>query len=126
MSNIKAFNLAVADIFALLYERFPLKITVFGVDEFLSENIREYDKEILKATIEFLEKENFISYRTAKCEHGLYADLSLSLKGLSLLNKIPTEIQERKSNGEIIFNAIKNGSFAVAREAVKQAIARLF
>ena len=126
MNNIKAFNLACADIFALLYENFPLKVKMFKANDFLTENLREYNATILIATLEFLEKESFIVWRTAKVEHGLFADLTLTLKGLSLLNKIPKSLEVKESNGEIIFKAIKNGSFLAASEAVKNAIARLF
>ncbi|MDA3049295.1 hypothetical protein OFO03_05160 [Campylobacter sp. JMF_02 ED1] len=126
MNNIKAFNLAAADIFALLYGKFPLKIALFKAQDFLSENPREYDLKILLATIEFLEKEGFITWRTAKCEQGLFADLTLSLKGLSLLNKTPAELKQKQSAGEVIFNAVKNGSFFIASEAVKNIIAKIF
>ena len=126
MDNIKAFNLACADIFALLYENFPLKVKMFNANDFLEQNLREYDTKILIATLEFLEKEQFIVWRTAKVEHGLFADITLTLKGLSLLNKTPKSLEQKESNGEIIFNAIKKGSFLVASEAVKNAIARLF
>lgn len=70
----------------------------------------------------FLEKEN---YKDSVRDNTLFSYLRISLKGLSILNKTPNELQNKKSYGVIIKEAVKSGSKVAINEVIVNLIATI-
>lgn len=105
--NIKDFNKFTAMLFERLYDSFPNQIVISiedmddGADR---ETIRTY-----ASTMEFLAIEGFIRYSTTTMSN-VYLNVTLTAKGLTILNKIPSVLKEKKTFIEMIKEIAKDGS----------------
>jgi hypothetical protein len=119
MSNMDDFNEATAKILAKLYEAFPQRqsFKVADLVESTDENkIRTYSD-----TIIFLEREGFIRYESY-VTNDHFNNVSLTSKGLAILNSTPDALQERVPLGTKLINAARDGSQAVIKMVVEQLI----
>lgn len=113
--NIKDFNKFTAMLFERLYNSFPnrVMISIEDMDDSADkETIRTY-----ASTVEFLALEGFIRYRTATMDN-VYMDVTLTAKGLTILNKIPSTSKEKKTFIEMIKEIAKDGSKAELRSVI--------
>ncbi|MGZ8225049.1 MAG: hypothetical protein ACXWT3_00230 [Methylococcaceae bacterium] len=85
MTNMEKFNKCAAEIFSLLYEKFPVRIDI------KISNFPEYDnvedRKIFHATVDFLNSEGFLKYTNVV--YGGYVSVVLTSKGLAVLNLTP-------------------------------------
>ena len=105
--NIKDFNNCVAMVLERLYQHFPKPI-ILSTEELDESSDRETIK-TYTATLEFLTQEGFIRYRSATTD-GVFMDVVLTAKGLTLLNAVPEALVEKKSFIDAIKSAFKEGS----------------
>ncbi|WP_132975345.1 hypothetical protein [Thiobaca trueperi] len=115
------FNKCAAEIFGLLYERFPIR-TDIEIQSF-----PEYDdlenREIFFSTVDFLDSEGFI-----KCNdkvYGGYMGVVLTAKGFMVLNSTPKAINEKSTLGDEIKNVLKSGKDEGIKSVIRE-IVRLF
>jgi hypothetical protein len=113
------FNEATAKVLAKLYEAFPQRqsFTVASLIENADENKRRnyFD------TIVFLEHEGFIRYEGTVATDSFH-NVSLTIKGLAILNSIPETLQEKIPLGRKLINAVKEGSQELIKIVVEQLI----
>ncbi len=116
--NIKDFNRCVALVLEKLYQSFP-RPAILAAEEFDEtadkETIRTYT-----ATVEFLQHEGFIRYKSATTDR-VFIDVVLTAKGLTLLNAVPTALAEKKSFIEMMKETFKEGS-KVALKTIIEAL----
>ena len=145
MTNIDKFNTYVAEIFALLYSEFPKKTTInvidrlklnisfppIGSDEvnrklFLDE-LNEAD--LFLDSISWLIESGFL-YGSVKNEVNVLSvikkgvDLTLTPKGLSLLNLFPSSLEDKKSLGDELVDIILSGSKVAAGNIISGALTK--
>jgi hypothetical protein len=119
MSNIDDFNEATAKILAKLYDAFPQRLS-FKVAS-LVEGIDENKLHNYSDTIMFLEREGFIRYESY-ITNDLFIYVSLTSKGLAILNSIPDALQEKGPLGRKLINSVKDGSQELIKIGVEQLI----
>lgn len=135
--NIKTFDKFVGYISAELYTAFPVCIKI-NVCEFLKKIKCEGEEEelIFSETMFWLRGAGFLSFVSPDEKEifpmeGVVASLQfscvvLSAKGLEILKKTPKSVESKESIGEMVKNAIKEGSKAKMIEGVNMALGMLF
>jgi len=118
MSNIEAFNIAAAEIFGQCYQAFPLKVTIsnmdigvaikeaFGEDPDGTFYLNEVEYKIAEATMFWLIEAGYIWCKKPHKSIS-FEGVTLSPKGLEVLNAVPTELTSKESLGEQLSNGIK-------------------
>lgn len=115
MNNIDEFNKAVAMILTRLYDAFPHQIPMdFGSDD---EDADTAKVVFYMSTMKFLEQEGFIRYKSQRLS-GAYNDVSLTMKGLQILNNIPESLKEKKTIASHLKSVFKEGSKSAMRSAI--------
>ena len=116
MRNIEAFNVAVAEIFGQCYQAFPLKVDISKMDigiaikEAFGENhngifdLSDVEYDIAEETVNWLISAGYI---WCKKPGYSFEGVTLSPKGLEVLNAVPTELKSKKSLGEHLSKGIK-------------------
>lgn len=119
MTNIDAFNQAAALVLHALYEAFPQE-RALGPGS-LSSDTDAAVREQMSATIEFLLAEGYV--RGAKTADGAMAPyrLTLTAKGLTVLNAVPDAVQAKAPLGQRLGSALRTGG----REAVNAIISQI-
>lgn len=119
MSNIEAFNVAAAEIFGQCYQTFPLEVTIstmdigtaikesFGEDPDGVFNLDEVEYKIAEATMTWLIEAGYIWHKKPLRSIS-FEGVTLSPKGLEVLNAVPEELNSKKSLGEQLSNGIKS------------------
>jgi hypothetical protein len=119
MSNMDDFNEATALILAKLYEAFPQRIS-FKVTDLIegadANKLRNYGDTIL-----FLTNEGFIRWDTRSSNES-FNHVTLTSKGLTVLNIEPNALQEKISLGTKLMSVVREGSKEVMRTVVQQVI----
>jgi hypothetical protein len=119
MSNMDDFNEAVALILAKLYETFPQRQSfktaslVEGTDD--NKRLNYFD------TFLFLEREGFIRFEGSVATDS-FINVTLTNKGLAVLNETPDVLKEKTSLGTKLINVARDGSKEVIRAVVEQII----
>lgn len=119
MKNIDTFNKMTASVFADLYEAFP-KPLVLQCEEFCAKHSLLESEDICKATVEFLEAEGLIRFKSVSGAN--FAQVSLTMKGLSVLKKTPNSVKHEQSVGELVVEKIKSGAINIASELLQNAL----
>ena len=129
--NIYVFDCFTVGIFAELYKRFPVKTNVNGYEAVAKckykndDKLEELDKMvILKSTFEWLRDNEFIKYDgEVEQGEGIAYNCILTNKGLSVLEKIPKSVNNKKSTiGQKIISEAVTGSIDAGIGLIKQAI----
>jgi len=120
MKNIEMFNKITAGIFAELYEAFPKPI-ILQCEEFCNRHETKGAEDICKATVEFLEAEGLVRFKSAS-GHGLFASISLTMRGFAVLKKVPNSVKPEESVGEIVVEKLKSGAFNIASDVIQNAL----
>ena len=115
MKNIEQFNIVVGFLLAKFYSRFPCKSNVNSrvyVEE-LKALQPDFDWQIGRSglsvvsdTIDFLISEGILSVSDSSSAN--YLNVCLTLKGMNVLNQVPSSIQSKKTLGEQLADAAKN------------------
>lgn len=120
MDNVDKFNKITLALFAKLYGNFPKRYKYISYADFCLEFDFEECQEIFTASLEFLEYEGFIRY-SSSTKDGSFANIGLTLKGLSALQKTPKPIDERSDTiGRSLIKRINENSWQVATNLLSQ------
>jgi hypothetical protein len=105
-SNMELFNQLTVVLLTRLHDNFPVAQNIF------IEDYEEFDSEekqqVFFGTILFLTKENYIA-NTAQIFGG-FLGVSLTSKGLTLLNEKPAAVSKSDSLVELFKDALKDGT----------------
>ncbi|MCK6949017.1 hypothetical protein L8T13_06220 [Enterobacter roggenkampii] len=127
--NLELFNQQTAEIFALLWENFPVA-QVITYEKFNASLPDDYFDQlnspemkalnqlrcVVEGTFTFLQENGYIQYET---DHQSYfRDVRLTEKALSVLNKKPDALSGNEKMGDKIINAVKDGTPGVIAGAV--------
>lgn len=129
MTNIELFNLSVAEILGECYENFPERINIkesdiaFKVleyyDDSVSDDLVAFTDQLFSissSTIEWLEQAGYIW--VGGRDHNDFYRVTLSGKGLELLNLVPDSINNKDTLGSSFLKGTKN----ISKESVLSAI----
>ena len=126
MSNKDEFNRIAAAVLEKLDESFPVPIRLESKDYVDEENTEA--RWLFFHTVEFLSKENLLTF-ASNTDEGHQIDLVvLTGKGLSLLNSVPELLQEKPEPvpfRQKITSALKTGSKETLRIVMNQLIQAL-
>jgi hypothetical protein len=133
--NLEAFDYIVALIFARLFERFPERTAIQGMrlvieaalDKEISDALRQAVPKIFSDTVKWLREEGFIRYSDE--DAGDFRDVTLTLRGLTVLGYVPVSLKESPVPEPMIDKlraALKSGTKTAAHEIIKQAIGKTF
>lgn len=124
--NIQQFNTNVARVFEILYEEFPDPYNI-GPDHFdltarVEEELiwREEAYQTVLSTIRWLSEEKYI--RIQGYSNGLCLGVTLTQKGLAVLNATPDSLHPSETIGAKIKIALADGSKGLVSKAVEQAL----
>lgn len=118
MNNIEAFNIAVAEIFGRCYKEFPLKVSIsnleigvaikdaFGEDPDGYFDLGEVEYQIADAATDWLIKAGYLWCDNPERSIS-FKGVTLTPKGLEILNSVPEELQSKASLGEKLSKGIK-------------------
>lgn len=120
MKNIEMFNTITAGVFAELYGAFPKPI-LLQCEEFCGRHNCKDAEDICKATVEFLEAEGLVRYKSTT-GHGHFAYISLTMRGFAVLKKVPNSVKPEESVGEILVEKLKSGAFNIASDVIQNAL----
>lgn len=127
--NLDLFNQQTAEIFAVLWENFPVQQVIsyekleaaLPDDWFEQLNSPEMKslnqlRSVVDSTFMFLGENGYIQYRT---DNQMYFyDVRLTEKALMVLNKKPEALGGNETMGDKIINAVKDGTPGVIAGAV--------
>ena len=116
--NIDKFEKCSALIFDKLYQSFPIP-NDFNIKDFFEFNTEE-DSYIFYSTVNFLEKEKLIRYQDAV--YGGYIGVTLTARGLAILNSTPKSMVSSESIGSKIIAAVKSGAQEMMKASIREAI----
>jgi hypothetical protein len=111
---MKLFNELSATILDSLFEKFPVAIE-FSIEEFPALKTIE-NSDVFFNTFKFLSNENYIKFQHQV--YGGFIGVTLTSKGLSVLNAIPVSLKEPLSQS--LKNALKKGSEEVLADTMKK------
>ncbi len=127
--NLDLFNQQTAEIFALLWDNFPVpqvitykKFSAELTDDYFfdsnSPEMKSIDKlrSVIAGTFMFLQENGYILYATDH-DRGFF-DVRLTEKALSVLNKKLEALDENETMGDKIISAVKDGTPGVIDDAV--------
>ncbi|WP_146144330.1 hypothetical protein [Photobacterium sp. GB-1] len=130
MNNIDAFNIAVAEILGECYREFPLRVRLskldigetikiaMGDDPDGVHNLSEKEYEIAEEAMNWLMEAGYIWSREPDNRISMEG-VTLSPKGLEILNAVPETLQEKKTLGDLISGGVKTIGKDVATTSVK-------
>lgn len=122
MSNKDEFNRIAASALERLDENFPVPIRLYSKD-YVDEN-SEVERMLFYYTVEFLSKENLLTFDGGDDQAYQIDQAVLTGKGLSLLNSVPELLQEKSEAipfRQKITSALKTGS----KETLKMVMSQL-
>lgn len=124
--NVQRFNSIVARIFELLYEDFPDSCDI-GPDHFdLTAEVegqmvwRDEAYQTVLSTVRWLAAEEYISL--VGYSNGLCLAVTLTQKGLLVLNASPDSLSPGETVGGKIKSALAGGSKALVSKVIEQAL----
>ncbi len=79
------------------------------------------NSDIFYDTFKFLSNENYINFQ--RQVYGGFIGVTLTSKGLSVLNAVPDSLKEKEAFSLSLKNALKNGSEEVLADTMKKLIA---
>ncbi|MBW8183562.1 hypothetical protein [Shewanella nanhaiensis] len=130
MRNIELFNLSVAEILGECYESFPKRISIkesdiaYKVLEYYDDSVSddvivfvEQLFDISSSTIEWLEQAGYIW--VGGRDHKDFYRVTLSSKGLELLNLIPDSLNTKDTLGSSFIKSAKTASKETVLSSIK-------
>ncbi|ELY6275311.1 hypothetical protein P2G74_10050 [Cronobacter muytjensii] len=127
--NLDLFNQQTAEIFAVLWENFPvpqiIKYEKFNAalpDDYFyqlnSPEMKSLDqlRSVVEGTFTFLGENGYIHYKTDNQTY--FGDVRLTEKALMVLNKKPEALGSNQTIGDKIISAVKDGTPSVIASAV--------
>ncbi len=120
MSNMDDFDRYAVFIFDDLLTAFP-QDSVLGVQDFEPERNFEGVSSFV-GTAQFLRREGFIHFEGISETGGIIYGATLTMKGLTLLRRVPGTVSNAASVGDKIAQAAKS----LSKEAIKAAMGELF
>lgn len=136
LSNVEVFNVTALELFAKLYDAFPVPVTVDSKDVGVAaseaaESINDTMKMIFYAehTISWLAEEGFLRFEKGGPPHTTFTKVRLTLKGLTILGYTPSSIQAPEKSQSIIGrvkSVLASGAEKAGTEAVKSVLAEIF
>jgi hypothetical protein len=139
MDNIELFNIAVADTFGRCYKSFPVPIglSVSDIERVLLQSMnREIDRdmevghkyEVARSSVEWLIKSGYLWCKASTSDQ--FFDVTLTPKGLEILNAIPKPLEVNKSLGERLAQGVislgKETTLTVVKEGLSLGARLLF
>ena len=117
MTNKEAFDRYVVLILGEIYDNFPqpVELNLQKFDDTLDRNTIEN----FASTIDFLTREGFIRHGDGVDEGFYFSDATLTMKGLTVLNRVPEFFEEKTSWGAKFSAIVKSGAKEASKEAVK-------
>lgn len=117
--NMKIFNECAAKILDSLYDSFPVgkEYKILDFPDLNNAN----DSDVFFSTVQFLKNENYINYQNQY--YGGFSGVTLTSKGLSILNAAPAVLEKKESLSQLIKNALRNGSEAIISDTMKKVFA---
>jgi hypothetical protein len=101
--KMKLFNELSATILYSLFEKlFVAKY--FSIEDFSALNTIE-NSDVFYDTFKYLSNEKYIKYQ--RQDYGSFVDVTLTSKGLSVLNAIPDSLKEKETFAQSLKNALK-------------------
>jgi len=120
--NMEDFIRATALILDSLFQQFPQEI-MLDVRKFGAQESNQNKFENFRSTVVFLKRGGFIRFSSeAGDSAGLFARTVLTLKGLKVLSSVPDVLKDKKSLGEQISKAVKEGSVEIIKTLIMQVI----
>ncbi|HGV0302259.1 TPA: hypothetical protein ACNFRT_001900 [Citrobacter freundii] len=127
--NLDLFNQQTAEIFAVLWENFPVPQVILyekfdaalpddWFEQLNSPKMKEFNelRSVIDSTFTFLEENGYIHYKTDHQTH--FSEVRLTEKALAVLNKKPEALGGNETMGDKIINAVKDGTPGVIAGAV--------
>lgn len=130
--NIERFNELTGNIFAFLYEQFPLpkllkpeKFIEGGKDAAFDTNSPSgagptEATDFFVATVEWLNVEGYVSYKNMG--HFDFREAVLTSKSLAILNGIPASLENTESLGDRLTSAAKSGASEIIKTIARETI----
>jgi len=125
MQNIDEFNRLTLEILGRLYEEFPNEIFI-SVNEFYEDSQATSHLDTFAGTIEFLRREGYLIYESGTDEGVMFSGMQLTMRGLSLLERVPDSVSDGKSVGKKITDLVRSGMKTVGKEAITETVKMLF
>lgn len=129
--NIEHFNEVTGQVFACLYESFPLPLALrpklLGIDEHdggecspeiaeaLGVEPQSAEEVLFKHSVTWLIQAGYISAKPPSYGSYFFAEARLTAKGLEVLNAIPENLTKREPLGEQLAAATKSGAKELMR-----------
>jgi hypothetical protein len=129
MKNIESFNIAVAEAFGQCYQAFPLRIelSVIEIGKVIQEtndpdcgndiDMRSTEYEIARESVNWLIESGYLWHRNAT--NMSFNAVTLSPKGLEVLNAVPKGIEVKTTLGEELGKGVKQIGKESALDFVK-------
>jgi len=117
VTNKEAFDRYVVLILGEIYDNFPqpVELNLQKFDDTLDRNTIEN----FASTIDFLTREGFIRHGDGVDEGFYFSDATLTMKGLTVLNRVPEFFEEKTSWGAKFWQSLKAGQRKQARKRSK-------
>lgn len=120
MTNIDAFNIAAAVLLGKLHAEFPRPV-MLNIDALRDESALAADAwwergsdNLLAATLRWLHAEGYVRYASEGAGGRRFAEVVLSARGLSALNRLPESLVAKATVGD----RLKDLAYAASAEAV--------
>lgn len=130
-TNIEQFNELTGQIFACLYEAFPIPISLrpsmLGIDEHeggeyspevgkvLGVEPQSAEEIIFKHSVTWLLQASYINATQVQFDSHFFSNVRLTAKGLEVLNAIPENLVQKESLGTQLASASKSGAKELIR-----------
>lgn len=115
-SNMELFNELTVHFLAKLYEKFPVEQDIMVKDYPDYDNAQKVD--VFFDTIKFLIREHYIHHNAQP--YGGFIGVSLTSKGLSVLDSKPASLSKSASLVALFNDALKSGSAESYKTCVKE------
>ncbi len=123
--NVEIFNFLTARILVSLYEAFPHQV-LLNVDQFLHP-VDEEAFSLMDGTMEFLQREGFITFTDSAGGGQLFLGVQLTMRGFAILNATPHSLQEGKATvAATMKSALAKNSGVMVTEAIKTIVSEYF
>lgn len=113
------FNECAAKILDSSYDSFPVG-KEYRIHDFPDLN-NANDSDVFFSTVQFLKNEHYIKYQNKY--YGGFSGVTLTSKGLSILNATPAILNKKEPLSQLIKNALINGSEAIISDTMKKVFA---
>ncbi|PTA87871.1 hypothetical protein CWM66_24760 [Kosakonia sp. H7A] len=127
--NLELFNQQTAEIFAVLWDNFPVpQVITYGkfnaalpddyFDKVNSPEMKALNqlRSVVEGTFTFLSENGYIQYETDYQTY--FRDVRLTEKALAVLNKKPEALGGNETMGDKIISAVKDGTPGIIASAV--------